>query len=126
MAADIGRVTIENMPAVWALSYGERFRVRLCVRRGKAPEDRRLAAAAIELAELYQRMRYQAYVSGSLTVACGALTVWYATGGPTWLARITALAALSGLVSAAISPVFWPKKVARSLEASRAVVGSGE
>jgi hypothetical protein len=122
----------EKMPAISALPFGDRWRVLGSVRRGEALQDLRFAAAAVEVAESYQRTHGCAYWERLrwfvlfVGVTSGAAAVWFATGGETLVTIGNAAVALTNFTALAISPVFWPKNVARSLEASKAIVGSGE
>lgn len=132
MAADTGPVDSERIAAIKALPVGDRLRVIWLLRWGKAPKDRQWAAAAAAMAEGFQRAHGRAYwvrlrwFALFVMVVTGSFAVWFATGGATLQAISNAALALVTLISLIISPMFWPKNVARSLEASRAVVGSGE
>jgi hypothetical protein len=54
-----------------ALSYGERWRVNRLVAKGKSPQDPRLAAAAVELAEKHQRREREVPLHRGLAInAC--------------------------------------------------------
>lgn len=108
-----------------ALSPEDRWRVRRLVFRGEAPQDPRMAAAAIELAERYQRGRYLrsllwlalvVFVSTTLAAFLGTLN-----GDPS-TAAIFGLAALTNFLHLMFNPALRPRSVARSLEASRQVV----
>jgi hypothetical protein len=48
-------ISDERMQAYEALSYRDKLRVGRCVARGEAPREPRLAIAAVELAESYER-----------------------------------------------------------------------
>jgi len=115
-----------------ALRIGDRLRVTRFVKKGEAPDDPQMAPAAIEVAEGFQRAHGRAYYDRVrwfvllVMVVTGASAVWFATGGETMQAILNAWVALTLLGSLSISPMYWPKNVARSLEASRAVVGSDE
>ncbi len=90
-----------------------------------------MAAAAIQLAEVYQRQGRARWAARRwfvlfVAITCGAAAVWFATGGEVVEATLLAMAALTNLAALAVAPMFWPEKVARSLEASRAVLGSDE
>ncbi len=110
------------MEAFKALSFSDKWHVSRCVYRGEAPRDPRLAPAAIELAESYQRqrsgewLRWFAIVVG-VVVACVA--VLGAIAGDVLTVVVFGLAALVNIGQVALNPRFRPKNVARSLEASR-------
>ncbi len=115
------------MPEYRALSVGDRMYVNRCLRRGEAPRESRFAAAAVELAESYlRRGRIHRWQAIATTAICGAAAIWFGTAGDPTIAAITAIGALINFATIAVSPMFWPKRVARSLEAARAVVGSGD
>jgi hypothetical protein len=58
------------MQAFQALSYRDKWRVTRFLTRGDAPDDPRMAAAAVELAESYQRRRrgYSMFIRWLLTI----------------------------------------------------------
>lgn len=115
------------MPEYSALSVGDRMYVNRCLRRGEAPRESRFAAAAVELAEGYQhRGRTLRWYGIGVGVICGAATVWFGAAGEALIATVTAFGALINFATIAVSPMFWPKRVARSLEASREIVASRE
>ncbi len=101
-------------PTWTALPAGDRWRVTRSLRRGEAPQDSRMAAAAVELGEYYLRR------------GRGAAAVLFAAVGELAQALFLAAVALAELAALAVAPRHRPVMVARSLEASRAVVGSGE
>lgn len=109
-----------------ALSYGDKVRVTRCLAQGKAPDDPRLAAAAVELAESY---RHQGRAQAALmrwgpvltAVILSALTIPAAIGGDLPMAIVFFLVALCGVAYIVLDPAAKPKNVARSLEASRQV-----
>jgi hypothetical protein len=58
----------DEMQVFKALSYWDKVRIGRCLARGEAPDDPRKAAAAVELAESYQRKsRSVLYVLFALT-----------------------------------------------------------
>ncbi len=129
MAADNGWGPRSLTPTYLALPIRDKWHVMRSLRRGEAPRDPQTAAAAVELAEVYQRQgrsrwrpgrRYALFVA----VACGAAAILFATGGELAQALFLAAAALTNLAALAVSPRLRPDMVARSLEASKAVVGS--
>lgn len=119
----------EEMQTFQALSYGDMWRVRGFLARGEAPSDPRLATAAVELAESYQR---QSKVSAALIrwapaaaiVAFGSGTVFAATGGNALQAILFAVIAVANGAHVIFNPATRPKNVVRSLEASKRVVAS--
>lgn len=111
-----------------ALSFSDRWRVRRFVFRGEAPDDPRMAAAAIELAERYQRRdhtRLLGWGMASLLVCFSGLLIWAAIGGNTREIVISGAWILIAAVHLAFNPETRPKSVARSLEASRQIVAHG-
>lgn len=115
------------MPEFRELSFADRWRVRRFVFRGEAPEDARMAAAAVELAENYQRQGYMRWLRwGTPVVVLGALFVAIldATDGDLLGAILFALLAVVNLSHLALNPATRPKSVARSLEASRQVLAA--
>jgi hypothetical protein len=110
------------MEAFKALSFSDRWRVRRFVFRGEAPGDPRLAAAAVELAERYRR-RDKAGLSGwamlILLVSASGLLVRAAIDGDTLGIVISGVLMLGAAAHFALNPATRPKRVARSLEASR-------
>lgn len=112
-----------RLQAFRALSYRDMWRVTLCLRRGEAPEDPRLAPAAVDLAEGYRR-RGQA--KGALwpwhwlplILLLGYLVISSAIGGDWWRLALLALAVASAVAQFLFDPGRHPKNVARALEAS--------
>jgi hypothetical protein len=120
----------DDMPTFQALSYGEKWRVNRLVAKGEAPDDLRMAAAAVELAERYQRRaRVDATLYRGLVIALVfagvALAILAAAEGDTLQVSAMALIALTNVGQLAFNPVLRPKNVARSLEASRRVCAAG-
>jgi hypothetical protein len=114
------------MPTFKALSYGEKWHVNRLVAKGEAPQDPRMAAAAVELAERYQRKgRGEATLYRFLAIAVILIAVAFAilaaADGNIVSMITTALVALTNAAHLAFNPTFRPKNVARSLEASRRV-----
>jgi hypothetical protein len=109
-----------------ALSYGDKVRVTRCLVQGKAPDDPRLATAAVELAESY---RHQSRVHAAFmrwspvltAVVLSALTIPAAIAGDLPMAIAFFLVALCSIAYIVFDPAARPKNVARSLEASRQV-----
>jgi hypothetical protein len=112
-----------------ALSYGEKWRVTRLLARGDAPDDPEMAAAAVELAERYQRreggtstlFRWMAIL---LVLAAAGLGVLAVVKGDVVLTIAMALLLLSNVAHLAWNPAARPENVARSLEASREVLAA--
>lgn len=117
------------MPAFSGLSYPDKWRVTMCLRRGETPGDPRLAAAAVDLAEGYRR---EGRVKAALLPLYVLLTlVWFgylsisgADGGDQWMLILFALAVPLGIAILLLDPRHRRKNVARSLEASRRFLAS--
>lgn len=110
------------MEAFKALSFGDKWRVSRFVYHGEAPKDPRLAAAAIELAESYQRQRFAGWLRWlAVVVAVGATfaAILTAVDGEPLQAGVLGLVALTNIGHLAFNPATRPQSVARSLEASR-------
>ena len=119
----------ESTPLFKALSYRDKLRVRKFLRRGRAPQDPRLAAAAVELAEGYQRQsRGRAALFGWLAVFLAVsnmgLAIWAAIDGdqPQWMFNAAIALGWAGIALA--EPALRPKSIGRALEASRRATGS--
>lgn len=120
----------DQMPTFKALSYRDRLRVSRCVARGEAPRDPRIALAAVELAESYQRreqleltfMRWGPSVL-ILFVTLGAVS--NAVDGDTLGLILCTLTALITVLQLMCDPGARPKNMARSLEASRQIAAAG-
>lgn len=113
-----------------ALSYGEKWRVTRLVAKGEAPNDPRMAAAAVELAKRYQRKgRNEAtlhrFLAIALIVVGVTLAILAATDGDALVMSAMALIALTNVGQLAFNPMLRPKNVARSLEASRRISAAG-
>jgi len=107
-----------------SLSYGDKWRLRGCVFRGEAPDDPRLAPAAVELAEGYQRQdrRFRGigrWFPAVMGVAFVLLALVGAIKGETMSTVLYALIALGHLAQYAFNPATRPQHVARALSASR-------
>jgi hypothetical protein len=119
-----------DKPTFRALSYGDRWRVTRLVAKGEAPQDPRMAAAAVELAESYQgRGRGEASLHRGLAIVLIlvglALAVLAAADGDALVMSAMALVVLSNVAQFAFNPMTRPRNVARSLEASRRVSAAG-
>lgn len=116
----------DDMRTFQALSYGEKWRVTRLVAKGRAPDDPRRAAAAVELAERYQRRRHVAptllrWLAIAVILGSLAVAILSAAGGDALLAITMALLVLTNVAHLAFNPLVRPQSVARSLEASRRV-----
>lgn len=112
------------------LSYGEKWRVTRLVAKGEAPHDPRMAAAAVELAERYQRKgRNEATLYRFLAIALilvgVTLAILAAADGDALTMSAMALIALTNIGQLVFNPMLRPKNVARSLKASRRVSVAG-
>jgi Flp pilus assembly protein TadB len=118
----------DDMPTFQALSYGEKWRVNRLVAKGEAPQDPRMAAAAVELAERCRRREREASLHRGLAIVLIvvglALAVLAAAHGDALLMSAMALIALTNVAQFAFNPMTRPKNVARSLEASRRVAAA--
>jgi hypothetical protein len=113
----------EETPTFRALSYGDKLRVGRCLALGKAPDDPRLAIAAVELGDSYQR-RSRAYMAivrwGQMFLALGVgLSAASRIGKPMW--PLFALAVFASIWTFAFDPSTRPRNMARGLEASRRI-----
>jgi predicted nucleic acid-binding Zn ribbon protein len=109
-----------------ALSYSEKWRVTRLVAKGEAPDDPRMAAAAVELAERYQRKgrnesTLYRFLAIALILVGVALAILAAVEGHALVMGSMALIALTNVGQLVFNPMLRPKNVARSLEASRRV-----
>ena len=121
----------EQMHTFQALSYLDKFRVSRFLTRGEAPDDPRMAVAAVELAESLQRQSriYAALMRWwpvFLFVSLSFRAIPAAIGGDGEMAIFYALLVLVGIGNLMFNPAVRPKNVGRSLDASRRVVASGE
>jgi hypothetical protein len=113
-----------------ALSYGEKWRVTRLVTKGEAPHDPRMAAAAIELAERYQRRgrgdpTLYRWLAIALILVGVALAILAAADRDALPMSAMALIALTNVAQLAFNPALRPRNVARSLEASKWVSVAG-
>lgn len=110
-----------------SLSSLDRLRVCRFLTRGKAPDDPRMAAAAIELAESFQG---QSRIFASIirwtpvfiVVSLGYAAVPAALDGDKEMAILYGAILLCGVFNLLLNPATRPRNVGRSLEASRRVV----
>jgi hypothetical protein len=112
-----------------ALSYGDKFRLSRCLARGEAPRDPRMAAAAIEIGEIYMS-KSQGYIVATrwgpaLIVVLNALFLTLALiNGDEVRLILGVLIALGSAVDLVLSPLTRPKNMARAVEGSRWVEGT--
>lgn len=120
----------DEMQTFKALPYRDKLRVSRHLARGQAPGDPRMAAAAVELAESYQRqerllvmfLRWSPLI---LLVIGGVGAVFDAIDGDQFGLILYALIALGGIWDLMFNPLTRPKNMARSLEASRRISSAG-
>ncbi len=123
-------MTTHDMPTFNALSASDKWRINRYLKKGEAPKESRMAAAAVKLAEYYQDAHGPSYWKLvrwfvlAVAAVCGVAAIGFAVAGDVLIATATAIAAVPNIVALAVSPIFSPKDVARSLEASRAFVKS--
>jgi hypothetical protein len=121
----------DQMQTFKALSYRDKLRVSRCLVRGRAPDDPRMAVAAVELAESYKRqgrastawMRWSPWI---VIVCFGYMSVPNALKGDLLMAIIYSLIVLFATEELLFGPATRPNSMARSLEASRRVIASGK
>lgn len=110
------------MAAFEALPFADKWRVGRHVFHGKAPQDPRLAAATVELAQRYQQHEWARWVRVLLLVVIVvsiAAAIQGAVNGDPVVALVSGLVALTNLAQFALNPATRPKNVQRSLEAPR-------
>lgn len=117
----------DRMETSRALSYREQWRVRGYLVRGEAPSDPRMAVAAVELAERYQRRgrivtKVMRWWPAFMIVVFGFATFSNALEGDTGMTIVYAVIVLGSLAQLLFDPIMRPKQTARSLEASRRVI----
>lgn len=117
----------DEMQRFKALSHGDKLRVSRCVTRGEAPNDPRMAVAAVELAESYKRQGQAITVlmrwyPAFMIICWGYLSI---SRGDQLGLIFFVLAALGSIAHLLFNPGTRPKNMARSLEASRQVAASG-
>jgi predicted nucleic acid-binding Zn ribbon protein len=115
-----------DMRMYQALSYGDKWRVTRQVAKGEAPHDPRMASAAVELAERYQRRgrnesTLYRFLAIALILVGVALAILAAIEGHALVMGSMALIALTNAGQLVFNPMLRQKNVARSLEASRRV-----
>ena len=118
-----------DKPMFRALSYGDKWRVTRLVAKGEAPQDPRMAAAAVELAESCQSRGREVALHRGLAIVLIlvglALAILAAADGDALVMSAMGLIVLSNVAQFAFNPMTRPKNVARSLEASRRVSATG-
>lgn len=118
-----------DKPMFRALSYGDKWRVTRLVAKGEAPQDLRMAAAAVELAESYQSRGREVPLHRGVAIVLIlvglALAVLAAADGDALVMSAMGLLVLSNVAQFAFNPMTRPNNVARSLEASRRVSAAG-
>lgn len=120
----------DEMQEFKALSYRDKVRVGRCLARGQAPDDRQLAAAAVDLAESYQRkspghLALVRWLPVIFMVIGGFGVALNAIGDDQLGAIVYGLYLPMGLAYLACSPITRPKNMAKGLEASRRIVSAG-
>ncbi len=118
----------DDMQAFQALSFCDKWRVRRFLAKGEAPINPRMVSAAVELAESYQRQgrnfTLMHWGPTILVVGFGTATIFAAVKGDALMAIFDALIVLGWVGHLMFNPMFRPRSVARSLEASRRVIAS--
>lgn len=118
-----------DKPTFRALPYRDKWRVTRLVAKGEAPQDARMAAAAVELAEGCQSRGREVPLHRGLAIVLIlgglALAVLAAADGDALVMSAMGLLVLSNVAQFAFNPMTRPKNVARSLEASRRVSAAG-
>jgi hypothetical protein len=111
-----------------ALSYGDKFRLSRYLVRGEAPRDPRMAAAAVEVGEIYQS-KSRSYIAAIrwtpvfLVVVNAFFLASAAIDGDELRLILSALIALGSTADLMLSPLTRPKNMARAVEAARWVEG---
>lgn len=118
----------EETQAFQALSYGDKLRVGRCLTRGRAPSDPRLATAAVELGESYQRQSraYTAVMRWSpvfATLSLGWISASHAAEGDRAMLILCVVVVLSSLWIFSFDPATRPKNIVRALDASKRMLG---
>ena len=120
----------DKTQAFQALSYGDKLRVSRHLTRGEAPDNPHMAAAAVELAESYQRQS-RTYIAlmrwfpAFMVVGLGYVTISHAVDGDTSLLIVYSLIVVLSALHLLFNPAVRPKNMSQSLEASKRVVTSG-
>jgi hypothetical protein len=119
----------EQMETFRELPFREQWRVRGYLVRGEAFDDPRMAAATVELAESYERhkrlyMGVMRWLPLLMLVLIGYPALREAIEGNVAMAIVFALIVLFSVGQLLLSPTMRPKKMVRSLKASRRIVAS--
>lgn len=122
--------TSDDMQAFQGLSYGEKWRVARFLAKGEAPQDPRMAVAAVELAESNQRQgrvvtTLVRWLPVAVIIGGGAAAVHSAASGDVSVVVVMALVVLVNVAHLMLNPMTRPQKVTRSLEASRRISAAG-
>jgi hypothetical protein len=117
----------EHAKAFQALPYGTKLRVSWCLARGKSPGDPVLAAAAIEMAESYERqkrsnLRLERWSALFLIFWVGCAAIFHLIDGDTLSLIFYVSIFLLSTASLSINPAAWPRNRRKSLEQSRKMV----
>jgi hypothetical protein len=112
-----------------ALPFREQWRVRGYLVRGEAADDPRMATATVELAESYERHRrlylgVMRWFPLLMLVLLGYPALRDAIEGDVAMVIVCVLIVLLGVGQLLFSPTMRPKKMVRSLKASRRIVAS--
>jgi len=109
----------ENMQKFQALSVRNKLRLCWDLSRGRAPDDPRMAPAAVELAESYERQsRFYVWVMRwmplSMVVVFGYVTAsQFADGDQTLLVPYSLMVAIA-FGTLPFNPLAWPKNMAKA------------
>lgn len=120
----------DEMQVFQGLSYWDKVRVGRCLAKGEAPDDPRRAAAAVELAESYQRQNrtltgVMRWLPAVIIIVGGVGVVLDALDEDYLGSILYVLLALIGITHFMINPATRPKNRIRSLEKSRLVASAG-
>ncbi len=123
------RSLIGETPTFQSLSSLDQLRVLRSLTRGAAPSDPRLAAAAVEWAESYQRRKsisrlYLGWLPIVAIVGFGFAAIPAFVEWEPVIVGGYALILLGGIGQLFLNPFTRPKNVTRSLEASRQLISS--
>jgi hypothetical protein len=116
----------EETPTFRALSYGDKLRVGRSLTLGKAPDDPRLAAAAVELGDSYQRKSRVYIAFARWAPLFAALSIGWIAGsqaieGDWTMGLLCALIVFTTAWTFAFDPITRPRNLARGMKASRRI-----
>ena len=120
----------DEMQTFKALPFRDKLSVSWCLARGRAPADREMAVASVELAESYRRnsrlpvavLRWAPVV----IVVAGLLGVLLNVVDGVQLGLVVyILMILVGIANFAFNPLTRPQNMARSLEEARLIASAG-